>query len=229
MATLGGSNETRFTRADTSESEEATPQLGGTARGKEVPPKGPPSPPFIMAIHPQRWTVVGGQVVPNEARVLLMQGVNNVDVDANGRPQAGVTLAQYEEQGWQIIPWDIEGKGKSYMKRVKSTGGWTTKWETLHPGSEDVTADEVGLAKFWQRLIKAKKIDAPARHVLDNLRRSIVKAVESEIRKIAGKEETARLGQLRDQLKVVDLALEAMPRSATVAETEEDTPDASIS
>lgn len=209
-------------RPSESEAAEATPELGGTKRGMELPPTGAPMPPFYLAIHPLRWIVMAGQVIPAARTMSLRPGVGGVDSDQAGRPRPSTALAEAEEQGWTVIPWDVQGPGTSYLRRVKATGGWITKWMTLHPGTDEITVDEEGYAAFWAKLIADGQIDPPAPWVLDRMASAIRKSIEDEQKRV-GQVESVRLGQLKAQLDAVLAARTSAPKGT--AETVEEVPD----
>ncbi len=213
----------RFVRPQASAAEEMTPDLGGSKRGQELPPLGYPEPAFYFAIHPSRWCVMGGEVIPGARHIKLRPGQGGIDADAAGRPKPSTALAEAEEQGWTVLPWDVAGKGTSYLRRVTSTGGWTTKWATLHPGTEEISVDEEGYAGFWRQLIDDGRIDGPAPWVLDKLAGDIRSDLESEIKFAPAGHETGRMKQLRAKLEAVEVARRASARGQS--ETAEDVPD----
>jgi hypothetical protein len=191
----------RHIRPAESAAVEETPDLGGSKRGQELPPAGPPSPPFYLATHPNRWCVMGGQVVPLARQMMLRPGSGGIDADGAGRPKPSTAIAEAEEQGWTVIPWDVLGRGTSYLRRVQSTGGWITRWTTLHPGAEDISVDEEGYAAFWRNLIDTGRLDGPAPWVLEKVASAIRKSLEAETRKGA---KTRRAAELEERLAVVD-------------------------
>lgn len=193
----------RHIRPAESAAVEETPDLGGTKRGQELPPAGPPSPPFYLAVHPNRWCVMGGRVIPQARQMMLRPGSGGIDSDGAGRPKPSTAIAEAEEQGWTVIPWDVLGKGTSYLRRIQSTGGWVTRWTTLHPGAEDITVDEDGYASFWAGLIDEGRLDGPAPWVLEKLASNYRKEIEAETRKGA---KTRRAVELEERLAIIDHA-----------------------
>ena len=228
MAKIGNVKEDtgpRHFRPAESEAVEAVPDLGGSARGAELPPAGLPSPPYYLAVHPTRWVVIAGHVVPFARRVSLSTGVGGVDHDRNGRPKASLAVAELEEQGWTIIPWDVDGPGTSYLRRVRSTGGWISRWETLHPGTEDITSDQAGYAAWFQRLIAQGRISGPAPWVLDQIAGKLVATLETERHQ---RPNSSRGDELDRQLKAVIAARRKVMAAAPPSRSEEETPDVGV-
>jgi hypothetical protein len=136
--------------------EVATPDLGGNGPTQTPPPKAPEawSPPFYIMVHPHRWGVIAGRIVPIVRRFKGTPGANGVDRDGKGRPVMNKAIAEQGEQGWICIPWDVDGPGTHYLRRVIATGGWIDRWTTVYPGATEVTFDRAGFAEWLDGLIE---------------------------------------------------------------------------
>ena len=94
----------------------------GAVHGAPVP-TGQPIPPFALKVHPRRWTVMGGHVIPLAGRLRHMPGANGADAvyDRQGRVisiDLGAARQKAEQEGWKIIPYDMAPKGRrSYLYR----------------------------------------------------------------------------------------------------------------
>ena len=123
-------------------------------------------PPALLMAHPKRWTVLAGRVVPLCGSLHLRPGVCGIRQREDGSYSARDTIAHYQEEGWVIIPEDVDGPGTSYLREV-APNVWLTTWEQENPGSEHVTCDTEGYAGWLEGLIDAGKIPAPALYVLE--------------------------------------------------------------
>ncbi|MCA9495241.1 MAG: hypothetical protein KC621_35175 [Myxococcales bacterium] len=149
------------------DAEEATPELGGVA-GPPAP-KVTPEPPYLFVYHPERWGVIEGLVVPILSKLVAKKGVNGVDWDERSKKVLMETaVAQAQAKGGTVIPWAVDGRGRSYIKRVKG-GGWVSRWETLYPGSSQRTVDSVGYATWLRSLIDRGVLPNPPLYVLAEL------------------------------------------------------------
>ncbi len=149
------------------EAEEATPEIGGVAG----PPKPTviPEPPYLLTYLPERWGVIEGRVVPILSKLVARKGVNGVDFDERAKKvlmEGAITQAR--AKGGTVIPWNVDGKGRSYIKRVKGAG-WVSRWETLYAGSDQRTVDSVGYADWLRSLIERGVLPDPPLYVLESL------------------------------------------------------------
>lgn len=208
--------------------EDAVPELGGRPRGIEPPPVGEVLPPFFLAAHRDRWGVINGRVVPWLRRLKGTPGANGVDRDSKGRPVMGLALAQAEEHGWQVIPWDVDGPGTSYLKRVKATGGWIDRWTTVYAGSAQQTFDEPAFVTWLAGLVEQGKLTPCPLYALLRLRESTERSITKWSEKGRADQYGARVERLKRDLAVVIAAIERIaPPGAPVtpASTEEASPE----
>lgn len=211
--------------------EEAEPELGGTRRDVEPAPTGEVSPPFYLCVHPDRWAVMGGRVVPFVKRLKGTPGANGVDRDGAGRPVMKLAIAQMEEQGWRVLDWKVDGT--SYLRRVRSTGGWVDRWTTVYAGSAEVTFDGDGFRDWLASLVTKGLIKPPPLYVLHRLAGSIERQMD-RLRERGNHPE--RIEGLERDLKVVIDAINdaqnvgskaAPPTPAAVDDDEPETGDLS--
>ena len=132
-------------------------------------PRLPATPPRLLMAHPERWTVMQGHVIPLMGSLKLQAGVNRVKQTADGRFQKLEAEAALEEQGWRVIPADIDGPGTSYIRQV-APGVFLSRWERAYPGSTHTDVDEVGYAEWCRSLIDRGVVAPPAPYVLELLR-----------------------------------------------------------
>ena len=143
------------------------PQFGEVERANH--PRLMPRPPFLLTYHPERWTVMHGMVVPCFGSLKLQAGVNRIRTTRDGRFMTLEAQAALEEQGWTVIPPDVDGPGTSYIQQA-APGIFVSRWERTFPGSAHVEVDEPGYAKWCRSLIERNVISRPATYVLELLK-----------------------------------------------------------
>ena len=143
------------------------PQFGEVERANH--PRLIPRPPFLLTYHPERWTVMHGMVIPLFGSLKLQAGVNRIRMTRDGRFMKLEAQASLEEQGWTVIPADVDGPNTSYMQQA-APGIFVSRWERCFPSSSHVEVDEIGYAKWCRSLIDRNVIPRPATYVLELLR-----------------------------------------------------------
>lgn len=133
-------------------------------------------PAFLLAAHPERITVMGGQVIPCFTKVKYRAGLNGAEVRElpGGRRVVKLGAARdfWIEQGWTIIPIDKipASHGKSYL--------WCPDgrpdvhlliYEKCFAGSDTIACDEERYLEFCTYLRTTGVLPAPALHVLQKL------------------------------------------------------------
>src|SRR5687768_10615065 len=73
------------------------------------------TPVFLWTFHPERFTVIAGQLVPGLQKVPLVAGVNGVEVDKDKRVHFARCRARLEEEGRTVIPYEWAPDGTSYL------------------------------------------------------------------------------------------------------------------
>lgn len=132
-------------------------------------PRLEPRAPALLMVHPKRWTVLAGRLVPLCGSLHLQAGVCGVRQREDGSFSARDTIAWYTEDGWTVIPEDVSGPGTSYLHEPVP-GVWLSIWEHPNPGSEFVTCDTEGYAAWLEGLIDSGKIPPAAPYVLETYR-----------------------------------------------------------
>ncbi|MEQ1571067.1 MAG: hypothetical protein ABMA64_35890 [Myxococcota bacterium] len=157
--------------------EEVAPITGGVS-GPPAPLV-KPEPGYYLVCWPDRWQVLEGLVVPCPSKLSLSPGANGMDADRNNRPLPEMAIAQVRTRGGVVIPHDIDGPGRSYLRKVRATGGWVSRWETLFAGSTERRVDSKGFARWMRDLVERGVVPAPAPYVLEALIEQLVVRIES--------------------------------------------------
>lgn len=182
------------------------PQLQRLAVASEAP-RLPPRPWFVLAWHPDRWTVLGGRVVPGLIEEDLANGSNGVVVTYDrDSGQTHVDLSGLEEnlraRGFTIIPWEADGS--PYIVEPVP-GAWVTRWTRTTPGSAHTEADLPAYLAWIEALQERGILPRPSARHLDVL--------AERLRVDAGhpdhQRDAHRLAIVRAQLDIVTAAREA--------------------
>jgi len=134
------------------------------------------SAPYMLKAHPNRWAVVGKQVVPQFGRVVLQPGINGVQ-RVGTRLNASEARAAAEDRGWKLIPFEAvpahhvaPGQQPSYLYCPEGRPDATLLlYQRCYPGSERSDCDEVRYLEFCAHLETAGIINPPALWVLEQL------------------------------------------------------------
>lgn len=145
-----------------------TPLVTAKAGRETKPPKLGASPPFYFRFHPDRWCVLGDHVVPLLGKLKLQGGLNRVE-KRNETLHIRVAVSHSEDEGWITIPWDVEGPGTSYIRKIDGTELWISRFERVFPDSEHIATDEAGYIAFLHKLVEDGVVPAPELHVLEAL------------------------------------------------------------
>jgi hypothetical protein len=131
-------------------------------------PRLPATPPKLLTYHPERWTVMSGEVVPQFGSLKLQAGIQRMKQGADGRFQKGEAEISLAEQGWTVIPADVDGPGTSYIRQV-APGVFLSRWEKAYPGSSHVDTDEAAYVSWCRTLLDRGVIPRPEPYVLELL------------------------------------------------------------
>ena len=141
--------------------------------------------PFVLKAHPERWTVMGGKVVPLFGRLVLQAGVGGVAGRRAGRLDVGDARNMSEERGWTLIPVDAvpdshattDAHGnpvKSYLYRPTGRPDATLLIYTkCFPGSKITEVDVPRYVEFCEHLVASGVIAPPKAYALEKLRQRI--------------------------------------------------------
>lgn len=141
------------------------------------------TPPFYLVFHPERWTVVAGQLVPALSKVNLVAGVNGVEIDRQGKIRFAKMRAQIEEEGRTLVPWNWAPDGSSYLQCIETRPAnskevqeaWITKFESVDIGGTETSSDDEAYAAWLTDLVKTGKLPTCSANVA---RRMLGKARE---------------------------------------------------
>jgi len=142
------------------------------------PPDIESSAPFFLKAHPERWTVIGGQVVPAFGKLKLQPGLNGVGEDERTkRILWKAAQGQAEERDWTIIPWEAvppehleEGEEPSYLVQVEGRADcYLLRYERVYPGSKVRGTDEKGYLEFCAHLLEKGVLKPPQLYVLERM------------------------------------------------------------
>jgi len=144
--------------------------MGGPSRVTKVAP----GPPFLLKVHPSRWQVLGGRVLPCPGKHKLQAGLNAVELDRHsGRLKAGTSLAEAKERGWQILPHDDLPPGTdegSYLYRPDGRGDVVLLiWERCFAGSATIRSDADGWVGYLSWLVDAGRVEPAPLYVLEGM------------------------------------------------------------
>lgn len=159
-------------------------------------PRLPPSAPFLLMAHPDRWQVMGGMVVALLGRLLLQPGLANVRAARDGSPLWKEAAAKREEKGWVSIPWDVDGPDTSYVVQP-NPGAHIERWARVYPRSDRIDCDEVGYRDWLRSLVDRGIIAPPPLHILRRMleteRNDLARALEASSTSATAQAEVKRL------------------------------------
>lgn len=143
--------------------------LGGGKPSKPAAlPKLQPSPPFLFKAHPLRWCVMGGEVIPMLSKLKVIQGINGIIFDRAGNPDFRNVARKAEDDGWVIVPMDIDGS--PYAVQVPGLPQcWISKFEAPHAGLDYTTPKVKEYVEFCKSLVDKGVIEPISRPVLEAL------------------------------------------------------------
>jgi hypothetical protein len=195
--------------------------LASTGKSGPQVPILSPSPPFVLMHNPQRWDVLCGKLVPILDKVPVMPGMSGAKHVGKGptlRTDATRMLERRTSRGWSVIPQTLDG---GYVRKVRGTECYLTRWERTYPGSSHIDADVDGYVAWCVSLVDRGVVPEPTVGVLERL-----EALKRE--RLGQAADAARTNpsqeRLRDQLAadlaVVREALGARRAGLTAAESD---------
>lgn len=121
--------------------------------------------PFLLAVHPLRWQVFHGAIIPDFQTLNATPGANGCGL-INGRIDTSGLISSFEGRG-SIVLKDTT----AYLRKTACTRGnhYHTAFETLIPGSAARRSHPEKLVAFVRDLITAGKIPSPSRGALEIL------------------------------------------------------------
>lgn len=170
----------------------------------------PPSPPFFYKWHPERWTCMDGEWLPQLGILRVEPGVGGVD--ARGDHTIAATIAQ--KHGWTLIPWEVIPDGYCRAFPGRSGPVHLSKWETPRQITADrvqIDSDTEGYRDFLRMLVSTGIIPAPdpaiTGMVMDTAERRVERAAarpESEGARRGVKRAEARVESMKKASSKLD-------------------------
>ncbi len=173
--------------------------------------------PYILAAHPDRWTVdvEGRRVLPDLIQIALQRGSSHLEHIG----EMARLREQYERERWTLILPAVyaqyTGKqGDRYLKDVPGRDGpvHVAVWSQTFPGSSVIVPDLEASRKFHAWLVESGTIPAPQPHVLRAMqvqaKRNINRYAPDEDRNPASKD---KADYWREVVKVLDEVLNPKP------------------
>lgn len=219
--------------ADTSDD---VPDVGGRA-GTAPPPKGEVQEPWYWVASPERWQVMKGRIVPILRKIVLNRGggIGNVDSVGEGmnrRADPSLALARAAQRGETVLLHGPmvklpDGRMVGYLQKVKATGSWISRWETVYGGTTATTIDEEGFSAWLASKVEDGTIPPAPIYVLHQLRDNLENQLNSYRDKSGIKAAYGtRISRMEKDLKVVEKAIHAHGQAGGVAaEVEEAEPE----
>lgn len=181
----------------------APPAAGASSSRRPAMVKQTKNTRFVLMHHPERWSVMGGQVIPGLHEFTIgTPGLNGVDKDGNFRQ----AIAAREALGWVLIPENVDGRGTTYLARHEVPGGhfWCTRFTKVWIGSDQIRCDVDAYVPWCRSLIEREIIDAPAPYIIS----ALIERVEGTVSALSDK--VAATPSLRPQLAILEANLIAL-------------------
>ncbi len=182
------------------------PDLAGGPQ-TEAAPTGKVEPPFWFQVRKERIQVMAGRVVPTVRTLSATKGANAMSVDRNDKVDPRPAFSQATEHGWTTIRHDVDGPGTSYLRKVKSTGGWISRFETLFAASGIVRSDSPAFAKWLNELESRGEIPAIPSYALETLHDDLTQRLGQLLQEEAA---PAKIEKVRADIAVVQARLDAL-------------------
>ena len=207
------------------ESAQQVVSLGGAVTGgrdvslpevEVVPtlPIGDPNSQFILAVHPQSWSVRFDEsgnplLLPHLYPISMQHGVEGNNPEEKWRP----SVMKAEREGWVIIDYRHKAPdGHTYVRemQVKTESSqivkrYVTAFDTLYAGSRDQTTDRKALSQWIMGLVQQGAIPGPSIQALRSERAKIAKAHATAVSKSKVDYESEQAAiRLQAALKLID-------------------------
>lgn len=202
-----------------------TPEFASSSKGV-THPYIEPTPPYVLAYVPQRWTVLGGKLVPQLATVPLVAGVNQIEYDKDGRVKFAQARSRLEEEGRTLIPYEWGPDGESYIQCVETKPGgsttiadaWISAFQTAHVGSSTCETDIDAYVAWLESLVTSGKLPPCLPHRISEML-TAAKERHAEAQAQAAKD-GGRSALRADELGAVVAVLEAAFKKARPAKAQ---------
>ena len=219
------------------------PRIGFRTNNRDGVPLGDRNEPWYWVVSPTAWQVLCGRVVPSMRKIVLHRGGGQNNVDSvkmgDGKMHADPTnaLILAARKGETVLDFHDprtfvempDGSRVPYLTRVRSTGGYISRFETVYGGTSDSATDTDWFTRWLVDLIDDGVIPQPPIHQLRRLQNMLAGQLAA-YRDRAGTKAMygARIKILEVDQKAVEVALRAHQKrilgSALPAETDDDLP-----
>ncbi|NBV19954.1 hypothetical protein [Janthinobacterium sp.] len=129
-----------------------------------------PIPAYQLKAHPERWTVMRGELVPLLGKIKHIRGLNGADGEPGKPARIATAEAGAREAGWTPIPFTAVPTSagvSSYLWRPEGRPDVHLHFtERVYPGSARVEADEPRYVEWCRWLVTSGTISPPAPYVL---------------------------------------------------------------
>ena len=140
----------------------------------------PPSPPFILKHHPERWGIIDGEWLPILGKMKLEPGLNGI-THTGGEGPAREGLRQ---KGWKLL--EPEVIGEDYVSVYPGRRGpvHLEKWVVLKKAGNRIImkSDQEAYKAFLKRLIKDGHIAPLDEDVKEILREQKMSRIQRNLR-----------------------------------------------
>lgn len=197
-------------------------ELGDVGGPKNQLPALAPNAAFYIAIHPNKWFVADGLLVPNYKMAHLMNGVQCAQQDG-ATTNMSIPKDFLAARGYTVVPTRNGPGGRSYLKAVDVKGGkhFCTVWETARAGESATEFDNKAFHDWAWNEVKAGRLPPPATAGLRRLRQDVAQQhAKAASRAKVSAEGEADAALTAAALKVIDAALAKLRAAAPVASAE---------
>lgn len=162
------------------------PEIGAGV-GQRPLPDVRPTPPWFWISHPERWGVFRKRdgvmvILPVLGRFRMINGLNNVHAREGGGFTVAAGWDEKQLSGWSQVPYDIDGPGTSYLRRVERRGRvhHYSRFATFYPetGDSDERVGHLDYVDWLAEHAAAGRLGRPTPGAL----RTIRNAAEMDIR-----------------------------------------------
>lgn len=206
--------------------------LGDVDGPANQPPDLAPNAPFYIAIHPARWHVRDGLLLPQIKIIPMIAGVEGGSF--SGRSTGAVNMdapkGRAAARGYTIVPTALGPNGGSYLRSVDVPGGkhYLTAWDTAHSGEKSTEFDRQAFHDWVWGHVNAGKLPGPS---LVGLRRERANVADQHL-KAASKAKVSAEAEARAKttelaLQVIDAYMATLKKgkAAAVRASSEDLPE----
>lgn len=200
--------------------------LDGVETARPQPPRLPANHPWLWAVHPDRWGVTGGKVLPVLRRISTRPGIEMNDV---GEPRQAALSASKE--GWHVIGHKL-GPSGSYLRRVPvafdrngDAVGWhhLSAFEQSFAGSPLIKCDTKALGAWIWSLVESGQIPGPSLHGLEKEKRRLEAAsLKAGTRAKSSSAAEAKAKSVADAVEVISALINRMNAAVELTAVEAD-------